>query len=136
MFKSKNKKNNNHHLHIFNDYSYLSSVSNMLSKLDLHSLQKRRQIISLTMFYKIKHNLVNIQFPSNIHPSLRSRYTIPRSRINAHMYSFFPRTAKLWNNLPPVIALTSDHSEQGFSKLFNPDSPISSISFSSLPHPH
>ena len=36
--------------YIFNDYSYLSSVSNMLSKLNLHTLQKRRQIISLTMF--------------------------------------------------------------------------------------
>ena len=94
--------------YIFNDYSYLSSVSNMLSKLNLHTLQKRRQIISLTMFYKIKHNLVNIQFPSNIHPSLRSRYTIPRSRINAHMYSFFPRTAKLWNNLPPDICNSPD----------------------------
>ena len=44
---------------IFNDYNYLSSVSNMFSKLNLHTLQKRRQISSLTMFYKIKHNLVN-----------------------------------------------------------------------------
>ena len=94
--------------YIFNDYSYLSSVSNMLSKLILRTLQKRRQISSLTMFYKIKHNLVNIQFPSNIQPSLRSRYTIPRSRINAHKYSFFPRTTKLWNNLPPDICNSPD----------------------------
>ena len=43
--------------YIFDDYSPSSSVSNMLSKLNLPTLQKRRQISSLTMFYKIKHNL-------------------------------------------------------------------------------
>ena len=44
--------------YIFNDYSFTSSVSNMLSKLNLPKLEKRRQISSLTMFYKIKHHLV------------------------------------------------------------------------------
>ena len=43
--------------YIFNDYSFTSSVSNMLFKLNLPTLQKRRQISSLTMFYKIKHHL-------------------------------------------------------------------------------
>ena len=60
--------------YIFNDYSSSSSVTNMRSKLNLPTLKKRREISSLTMFYKIKHNLVNIKFPDNIHPSLRSRY--------------------------------------------------------------
>ena len=74
--------------YIFNDYSFTSSVSNMLFKLNLPTLEKRRQISSLTMFYKIKHHLVNIPFPGNIQPSMRSRYTFPRSRINIHRYSF------------------------------------------------
>ena len=94
--------------YIFNDYSFTSSVSNMLSKLNLPTLEKRRQISSLTMFYKIKHHLVNIPFPGNIQPSMRSRYTFPRSRINIHRYSFFPRTAKLWNNLPPDLCNSPD----------------------------
>ena len=94
--------------YIFNDYSSTSSVSYMLSKLNLPTLEKRRQISSLIMFYKIKHNLVNIKFPNNIQPSMRSRYTFPRSSINAHSHSFFPRTAKLWNNLPPDICNSPD----------------------------
>ena len=94
--------------YIFNDYSSSSSVTNMRSKLNLPTLKKRREISSLTMFYKIKHNLVNIKFPDNIHPPLRSRYTFPRSTINAHKHSFFPRTAKLWNNLPPDLCNSPD----------------------------
>ena len=94
--------------YIFNDYSFTSSVSNMLSKLNLPTLEKRRQISSLTMFYKIKHHLVNIPFPGNIQPSMRSRYTFARSRINIHRYSFFPLTAKLWNNLPPDLCNSPD----------------------------
>ena len=89
--------------YIFNDFSYTSSISNMLSKLNLPTLQKRRQISALTMFYKIKHQLVNIQFPNNIQPALRHRYSFPRSSINIHKHSFFPWTAKLWNALPPDI---------------------------------
>ena len=77
--------------YIFDNYSFTSSVSNMLSKLSLPTLEKRRQISSLTMFYKIKHHLVNIPFPGNIQPSMRSRYKFPRSRINIHRYSVFPK---------------------------------------------
>ena len=94
--------------YIFNDCSFTSSVRNMLSKLNLPTLEKRRQISSLTMFYKIKHHLVNIPFPGNIQPSMRSRYTFPRSRINIHRYSVFPRTAKLWNNPPPGLCNSPD----------------------------
>ena len=41
-------------------------------------------------------------------PCMRSRYTFPRSRINIHGYSFFPRTAKLWNNLPLDLCNSPD----------------------------
>ena len=106
--------------YIFNNYSFTSSVSNMLSKLNLPTLEKRRQISSLTMFYKIKLHLVNIPFPGNIQPSMRSRYTFPRSRTNIHRYSFFPELLNFGtiSHLTFVKVLTSDHSEQGSSKLF------------------
>ena len=105
--------------YIFNDYSFTSSVSNMLSKLNFPTLEKRRQISSLTMFYKIKHHLVNIPLTGNIQPSMGSRYTFPRSRINIHRYSFFPELLNfgIISHLTFVIVLTSDHSEQGSSKL-------------------
>ena len=105
--------------YIFNDYSFTSSVSKMLSKLNLPTLWKRRQISSLTMFYKIKHHLVNIPFPGNIQPFMRSRYTFPRSGINIHRFSFFPELLNFGtiSHLTFVIVLTSDHSEQGSSKL-------------------
>ena len=106
----------------------------MLSKLNLPTLEKRRQISSLTMFYKIKHHLVNIPFPGNIQPSLRSRYTFPRFRINIHRYSFFPELLNFGtiSHLTFVIVLTSDHSEQGSSKLFKKNDKNSSSSYSSI----
>ena len=120
--------------YIFNDYSFTSSVSNMLSKLNLPTLEKRRQISSLTMFYKIKHHLVNIPFPGNIQPSMRSRYTFPRSRINIHRCSFFPELLNFGtiSHLTFVIVLTSDHFEQGSSKLFKKTDKNSSSSYSSI----
>ena len=116
--------------YIFNDYSFTSSVSNMLSKLNLPTLEKRRQISSLTMFYKIMHHLVNIPFPGNIQPSIRSRYTFLRSRINLHRYSFFPELLNFQkiSHFTFVIVLTSDYSEQGSSKLFK--------QLTSTHHPH
>ena len=106
----------------------------MLSKLNLPTLEKRRQISSLTMFYKIKHHLVNIPFPGNIQPSMRSRYTFPRSRINIHRYSFFPELLNFGtiSHLTFVIVLTSDHSEQDSSKLFKKTDKNSSYSYSSI----
>ena len=89
--------------YIFNDYNFTSSVSSMLNQLALPTLEKRRKIDSLSMFYKINHGLVRIKFPDYIKPTLRNRFSIPYSRIDAHRHSFFPRTARLWNDLPPDL---------------------------------
>ena len=88
--------------YIFNDYSFTSSVSSILNQLALPTLEKRRKIASLSMFYKINHGLERIKFPDYIKPTLRNRFSIPYSRIDAHRHSFFPRTARLWNDLPPT----------------------------------
>ena len=87
--------------YIFNDYNFTSSVSSMLNQLALPTLEKRRKNASLSMFYKINHGLLRMKFPDNIKLTLRNRFSIPYSRIDAHRHSFFPRTARLWNNLPP-----------------------------------
>ena len=87
--------------YIFNDYNFTSSVSSMLNQLALPTLEKRRKIASLSMFYQINHGLVRIKVPDYIKPTLRNRFSIPYSRIDARRHSFFPRTARLWNDLPP-----------------------------------
>ena len=94
--------------YILNDYASTSSVTTMLKNLGLPSLQTRRKISSLVMLYKIQSGQVRITLPPYITPSIRNRLSIPYSRINAHLYSFFPRTARLWNNLPPDLTNCPD----------------------------
>ena len=48
--------------YIFNDDNFTSSVSSMLNQLALPTLEKRRTIASLSMFYKINHDIVRIKF--------------------------------------------------------------------------
>ena len=94
--------------YIMNDYAHTSSVTEMLKNLGLPTLQTRRKISSLVMLFKIQSGQVRITLPPNITPSIRNRLSIPYSRINAHLYSFFPRTARLWNNLPPDLTNCPD----------------------------
>ena len=90
--------------YIFNVYQHTSSNTHMLNKLSLPTLEKRRKISSLIMFHKIYHRKVRTNFPSYVKPALRNRFSIPHSRINAHKSSFFPRTVRLWNGLPPDLS--------------------------------
>ena len=94
--------------YILNAYASTSSVTEMLKKLSLPTLKTRRKISSLVMLYKIQSGLVRIPLPPYITPTMRNRLSIPYSRINAHLYSFFPRTARLWNNLPPDLISCPD----------------------------
>ena len=94
--------------YIFNDYQHTSSITSMLNKLSLPTLEKRRKISSLIMFHKIYHRKVRINFPHYVKPTLRNRFSIQYSRINAHKSSFFPRTARLWNDLPPDLSSCPD----------------------------
>ena len=80
----------------------------MLSNSNLLALEKRRQVPSLVMFNKIKYNLVKIPLPAYIEHALRNRNTIPFSRIDSHRYTFFCRTARLWNSLPPDLCTSPD----------------------------
>ena len=90
---------------IMADYSHHSSVTIMLTNLKLPSLEHRRTISSLILFYKIIHNLINI--PSSdlipITPCTRGhhqRFQHIYARISLYSNSFFPRTMRIWNSLP------------------------------------
>jgi len=76
---------------VFNDYSRNSSVSAMLADLNWQSLEERRIINDLTVFYKINSNVVNISFPVEINlgfqETRRSRnykFMPLSSSVNAH----------------------------------------------------
>ena len=92
---------------VLNDYSRNSSVSAMLADLNWQSLEERRIINDLTMFYKINSNFVNIFFPAVISLGFRGtrrshdcKFMPLSASVNAYKYSFFPRTIPVWNGLP------------------------------------
>ena len=94
--------------YVCNRYRQTSSVSEMLSQLNWRSLQDRRCDMKLCMFYKIVNGLVEIDTSKYMIPSRQTRssrhshsqsYCIPHSRLNCHLYSFFPSTIRLWNGL-------------------------------------
>ena len=113
---------------ISNDYRsrHEGAVTEMLSNLELPSLQERRRQLRLTMFYKITNNLVPAlpenQFISKIsnkrqikprvfEDHVTSNITHRQARLNNKCYqiqpsnslqrenSFFPKTIVEWNNL-------------------------------------
>ena len=72
------------------------------------ALQQRRNLASVPMLYKLQHQLVSI---SNLHylvPSRDHKFIQPFSPTNYHLYSFFPRTIRLWNSLPNQVANSPD----------------------------
>ena len=75
----------------------------MLKKKKFPTLGNRRKMSSLIMFFKIKTGQVRIPLQSYITPPLRNRYTITYSRVYVHLHSLFPRTVRLWYNIPPDL---------------------------------
>ena len=96
---------------ICSNWDQQSSPTAMLASHDLPALEKRRDALRLVMMYKIAHGEVAIPKtllqPSGVssrgHPQ---RFLLPYSRVNAHMWSFFPATIRLWNILPENIVLS------------------------------
>ena len=81
-----------------NDYSRLSSVSDMLAALNWRRLDLRRIDQRLVMFHNILHNQVAIQIPTEVkflsRPSRHSHsqaFQIIQTSADYHKYSFYPR---------------------------------------------
>ena len=91
---------------VMSDYNHTSSVTVMLQDLNWDTLSSRRQTSSLCLLYKILHNIVDVTLPSYITPSNRltighdQKFILPQSRIDACKFNFFPKSIRLWNNLP------------------------------------
>jgi len=93
-----------------NNYHNRSSVTDMINDLGWRSLQDRRRDARLTMLFKIDTEQVAIDKSNHlIQPNRLSRnmhprsFQIPSSNTSHRLYSFFPRTIKDWNSLPPEI---------------------------------
>ena len=90
-------------------YKYGSNVGlseKIQNDLKWPSLQHRRAQADLTMFYKIKKHHILMPFPvsvqtSPIHP--HKYLHIQGLHSLAYVNSFYPRTIRLWNQLPPLI---------------------------------
>ena len=77
----------------------------MLNDLEWNSLQSRRQQDRLSMLYRIRYNLVDMdwtQFLTTLSTSTRghkSRFWTPFCSSKTYHSSFFPRTIRDWNLL-------------------------------------
>ena len=73
-------------------------------KLD-SKLSWAKHIKQAMTFYKILNNIIEINPPTGILIRLHNRhhFTIPRSRLNTVVYSFYPRAIRIWNTIPKEI---------------------------------
>ena len=103
-----------------------SSVTDMLDQLKWKPLKDRRKEARLNMMYKINNNLVNINKEGRLTKPLRrtrganeSTFQIPRCNNEYRKESFFPKTIKDWNHVPPDIlsAETLDSFKRQVSKI-------------------
>ena len=90
----------------FKDFSRFSSVTTMLTDLELPTLQSRRIKSKLMMLYKIIRSLADI--PSDcltpLPPYLRKgNFNQLNTRVDSFKFSFYTSVIKLWNNLSQNI---------------------------------
>jgi hypothetical protein len=92
------------------------------NKSDLEPLQERRKNNKLTIFFKGPKDQTNLPL-GGIQPTTRkpSKFMIPHSRVDTHLYSFLPSTLRQWNSLPDPIknADTIDNFKENCKKLRN-----------------
>ena len=81
---------------IFNNYSHLASVSEMLTDLNWATLTHSRKEQKAVMLYKIVHHLVDIPASNYLTPTTTSditrghhkRFLQPSATVNTYLYSF------------------------------------------------
>ena len=85
---------------VFNNYSYLASISEMLIDLNWATLTHSRREQKAVMLYKIVHHLVDI--PASNYPKLiatsdsyHERFLQPQTTINSYLNSFLSFSVKI-----------------------------------------
>ena len=109
---------------VMNDHSRNSSVSAMKETLQWRTLQERRFVARMTLWYKAIHQQAAVLLPSYyykkpVDPSVvadatreshNQQYAAPTATIDHWKYSFFQRNIRIWNILPShLVAEPTDH---------------------------
>lgn len=110
---------------IYNAYGRRVSVTELRIRSGLPTLQARRKIHRLKFLFNIVNNNLGIAFDTymqfNKSRQTRNKHAktieMPRTKTNAHRFSFFPRTISDWNALPQAV-----------TEIVTPESFVSSIS--------
>jgi hypothetical protein len=108
------------------DYRRKTSVTGLLQDLGWESLEHRRIMAQLSLFFKIHTKQVDIEFPSSVSPSLgtstRARHQNKLQHIQCYIliyrYALFPRLIPIWNALPSHVVGCTDTKQ--FQKLAAP----------------
>ena len=90
-----------------NYYRRNTNPAYLITALGWPTLERRRIIKQATIFYKILNNIIEItpHPPPGLLTRSRTRgqYIAPRCRINAMVFSFYPRAIRIWNMISPKI---------------------------------
>ena len=94
---------------VTNNYTFEAgnTQKNML-ELGWKPLEERRAHIKVNTFQKARMGLLDIpindlRLNNNSTRGGNLTYVIPASRVDGHLYSFYPNTMRLWNSLPDAI---------------------------------
>ena len=90
---------------VANDHRRTTSPTTLVQTLNWQTLERRRTIKQAMTFYKILNNIIEINPPTGLLTQSHNRhhFTIPRSRLNSVVYSFYPRAIRIWNTIPKEI---------------------------------
>ncbi len=93
-----------------NEYSREEgTVTRIMADLNWEPLETRRKMKKVTLFYKIKHRLIDIPEKEHLQHQARctrghdQKYKQIRYKTNRYGDSFFPSTIPIWNNLSSAI---------------------------------
>ena len=95
---------------VLNFYDYHPSADlsgNIRKSLQRDSLQHRRSVADLCMFYELRNNFANLAIPPILVPSVKHNchYNhIQSLHSDAFRYQFFARGVRLWNIIPYHLA--------------------------------
>ena len=90
---------------VANDHRRTTSPTTLVPTLNWQTLERQRIIKQAITFYKILNNIIEIKPPTGLLTRSHNRhhYTVPRSRLNTVVYSFYPRPIRIWNTIPKWI---------------------------------
>ena len=91
---------------VANDHRRRTRPTTLVLTLNNWQTLERRRIIKQAMtFYKILNSIIKINPPTGLLTRSHNRhhYTVPRSRLNTVVYSFYPRAIRIWNTITKEI---------------------------------